>query len=148
MVRANLLAGESRPNVGRGEPINVGAGQEVSINRIAELIGGPVVYVPERRHDERFKRASIERAERLLGWRADGHDRGGHAPPARRRLAACARVTPGRRLLYLAHGFPPAGGSGPNRALAFARYLPGVRLVADGGYAGRGMGCATRRVAC
>ena len=27
-------------------------------------------------------------------------------------------------VLFLAHGFPPAGGSGPNRALAFARYLP------------------------
>jgi len=68
VVRANLLAGTS-PDVGRGEPINVGAGQEVSINRIAELIGGPVVHLPERQHDERFKRASIERAERLLGWR-------------------------------------------------------------------------------
>ncbi|MBV9355641.1 MAG: glycosyltransferase [Chloroflexi bacterium] len=33
-------------------------------------------------------------------------------------------MTLGRRLLYLAHGFPPAGGSGPNRALGFARYLP------------------------
>jgi UDP-glucose 4-epimerase len=68
VVGANLLAGTSR-NVGMGEPINVGAGQEVTINRIAELIGGPVVYVPGRRHDERFKRANIERAERLLGWR-------------------------------------------------------------------------------
>jgi glycosyltransferase involved in cell wall biosynthesis len=31
---------------------------------------------------------------------------------------------PGRRVLMIAHHFPPAGGSGPNRALAFARYLP------------------------
>jgi glycosyltransferase involved in cell wall biosynthesis len=30
----------------------------------------------------------------------------------------------GRRVLMLAHHFPPAGGSGSNRALAFARYLP------------------------
>lgn len=29
-----------------------------------------------------------------------------------------------RPLLFIAHGFPPASGSGPNRALAFARYLP------------------------
>src|SRR5262245_10374690 len=28
------------------------------------------------------------------------------------------------RVLLIAHGFPPAGGSGSNRALAFARYLP------------------------
>jgi glycosyltransferase involved in cell wall biosynthesis len=29
-----------------------------------------------------------------------------------------------RRFLYIAHGFPPAAGSGAQRALAFARYLP------------------------
>jgi glycosyltransferase involved in cell wall biosynthesis len=31
---------------------------------------------------------------------------------------------PRRRVLMIAHYFPPAGGSGSNRALAFARYLP------------------------
>jgi glycosyltransferase involved in cell wall biosynthesis len=31
---------------------------------------------------------------------------------------------PRRRVLMIAHHFPPAGGSGSNRALAFARYLP------------------------
>jgi glycosyltransferase involved in cell wall biosynthesis len=31
---------------------------------------------------------------------------------------------PGGRVLAIAHHFPPAGGSGSNRALAFARYLP------------------------
>jgi glycosyltransferase involved in cell wall biosynthesis len=31
---------------------------------------------------------------------------------------------PGGRVLAVAHHFPPAGGSGSNRALAFARYLP------------------------
>jgi nucleoside-diphosphate-sugar epimerase len=67
VVRANILAGES-DRVGQGEPINVGAGAEVSINRIAELIGGPVVHVPARGFDERFKRAGIERARELLGW--------------------------------------------------------------------------------
>jgi nucleoside-diphosphate-sugar epimerase len=67
VVRANILAGES-DRVGQGEPINVGAGSEVSINRIAELIGGPVVHVPARGFDERFKRAGIERARELLGW--------------------------------------------------------------------------------
>src|SRR6059058_5751700 len=30
-----------------------------------------------------------------------------------------------RRVLMIAHHFPPAGGSGSNRALAFARYMPG-----------------------
>jgi nucleoside-diphosphate-sugar epimerase len=67
VVRANMLAGES-DRVGQGEPINVGAGTEVSIARIAELIGGPVEYGPPRGFDERFKRAGIERARDLLGW--------------------------------------------------------------------------------
>ncbi|HLZ26949.1 MAG TPA: glycosyltransferase family 4 protein [Chloroflexota bacterium] len=31
---------------------------------------------------------------------------------------------PAQRVLMIAHDFPPAGGSGSNRALAFARYLP------------------------
>ena len=72
VVRANILAGES-DRVGAGEPINVGAGAEVSIKRVAELIGGPVVYVPPRGFDERFKRAGIDRARELLGWEPRVH---------------------------------------------------------------------------
>ncbi len=34
--------------VGKGEVFNLGAGRNVSINRIAELIGGPIEYVPPR----------------------------------------------------------------------------------------------------
>jgi nucleoside-diphosphate-sugar epimerase len=67
VVRANMLAGRS-DRVGRGEPINIGSGTEVSVNRIAELIGGPSVRVPPRGFDERFKRAGIQRAKELLGW--------------------------------------------------------------------------------
>jgi UDP-glucose 4-epimerase len=72
VVRANVLAAES-DRVGHGEPINVGAGEEVSVNHIAELIGGPVVHVAPRGFDERFKRASIERARELLGWEPEVH---------------------------------------------------------------------------
>ena len=67
VVRANILAGESE-RVGKGEPINIGAGSEVSVNRIAELIGGPSIHVEPRGFDERFKRAGIHRARELLGW--------------------------------------------------------------------------------
>ena len=67
VVRANILAAESE-RVGEGEPINVGAGAEVSIKRVAELIGGALVHVPPRGFDERFKRAGIDRARQLLGW--------------------------------------------------------------------------------
>ena len=66
VVRANILAAESE-RVGKGEPMNIGAGAEVSVNRIAELIGGPVVHVAPRGFDERFKRAGIQRAKALLG---------------------------------------------------------------------------------
>ncbi|MBO0883504.1 MAG: NAD-dependent epimerase/dehydratase family protein [Mycobacterium sp.] len=72
VVRANILAAES-DQVGRGEPINIGAGAEVSVKRVAELIGGPVVHVAPRGFDERFKRAGIERARDLLGWRPEVH---------------------------------------------------------------------------
>ncbi|HLQ31893.1 MAG TPA: NAD-dependent epimerase/dehydratase family protein [Chloroflexota bacterium] len=67
IVRANLLAAES-PNVGRGEPVNVGSGREFSINQVAAFIGGPTVHTPPRGNDERFKRAGIQRARELLGW--------------------------------------------------------------------------------
>lgn len=78
VVRANIMAGESA-QVGHGEPINVGAGAEVSIARIAELIGGPVEHQPPRGFDERFKRAGIERARELLGWAPTVHiDEGMH----------------------------------------------------------------------
>ncbi|MGI9146226.1 MAG: NAD-dependent epimerase/dehydratase family protein [Chloroflexota bacterium] len=72
VVRANIAASAS-DRVGRGEPINIGAGAEVSIKRIAELIGGPVVHQPARGFDERFKRAGIDRAADLLGWRPTVH---------------------------------------------------------------------------
>ena len=67
IVRANLLAAESE-RVGAGEPINVGAGNQVTIKRIAELIGGPVVHTPARGFDARHTRAGITRARELLGW--------------------------------------------------------------------------------
>lgn len=67
VVRANLLAAES-PQVGRGEPVNVGSGREFSINQVAGLIGGPTVHTAPRGNDERFKRASVARAREVLGW--------------------------------------------------------------------------------
>jgi len=70
VARVNALAGESA-SVGHGEVINVGSGRETSVNRIAELVGGPVVHVEPRGFDERFKRAGIERARTLLVWQPE-----------------------------------------------------------------------------
>ena len=67
VARANVLAG-TNPHIGRGEVFNIGSGHETTINRIAELVGGPARHVAQRGFDERFKRAGIERARAVLGW--------------------------------------------------------------------------------
>jgi nucleoside-diphosphate-sugar epimerase len=66
VVRANILAATS-PKVGKGEVINIGAGRNVSIQALAEMFGGPVVYGPPRieAHDSR---ADNTLAKGLLGW--------------------------------------------------------------------------------
>jgi nucleoside-diphosphate-sugar epimerase len=93
VVQANILAGLSG-RVGQGEPINIGAGQEVTIARIAELVGGPVQYGPPRGFDERYKRAAIQRAYDLLGWEPR------------------VRIDEGMRRLLEANGLPSALASG------------------------------------
>ena len=67
VVDANLRAMES-PKVGRGEVINIGAGSNCSVNRVAELIGGLTTNVPARvePHDTL---ANINLARELLDWR-------------------------------------------------------------------------------
>ena len=66
VVRANLLARESK-SVGKGEVINVGAGRNVTIKYLADLVGGDIVYAPPRieAHDSQ---ADNRKAKELLGW--------------------------------------------------------------------------------
>ena len=66
VVRANILAAES-DRVGRGEVMNIGAGKNVSMNTLAELIGGRIEYIPARKepHDTL---ADNSRAKALLNW--------------------------------------------------------------------------------
>lgn len=66
VVHANILAMES-DKVGRGEVINIGTGEEVSVNEIAALIGGPTVSVPARLEPRRSVADNV-RAKDLLGW--------------------------------------------------------------------------------
>ncbi|MBV9119078.1 MAG: GDP-mannose 4,6-dehydratase [Chloroflexi bacterium] len=70
IVRANLLAATSS-KVGSGEAVNIGSGQEYSVNQLAALFGGPTVHTPARGYDERFKRASNVLARELLGWQPE-----------------------------------------------------------------------------
>ncbi|MBU1348780.1 NAD-dependent epimerase/dehydratase family protein [Patescibacteria group bacterium] len=67
VVRANMLAMAS-PRVGKGEVVNVGAGQNFSINHIAAIVGGPVEYHPGRVGEARHTRADITRTKELLEW--------------------------------------------------------------------------------
>lgn len=66
VVRANLLAAES-PNVGNGEALNIGSGESASVNRIAEIIGGPVAYI-EARLEPHDTLADSTLAKEILGW--------------------------------------------------------------------------------
>jgi UDP-glucose 4-epimerase len=52
-----------------GRAINVGRGENVSINRIAALIGGPVIRHEGRPGEMRDTFADCTQAERVLGWK-------------------------------------------------------------------------------
>jgi nucleoside-diphosphate-sugar epimerase len=66
VVHANILAAESE-SIGKGEVINIGAGNNASVLKIAELIGGPVEHIAPRLepHDTL---ADNHLAKELLGW--------------------------------------------------------------------------------
>ncbi len=68
VVDANLRAATSQ-NVGSGEVVNIGHGSSVSVNRIAELVGGETVHI-EPRFEPQDTLADARRAYRLLGWRS------------------------------------------------------------------------------
>jgi len=67
VVHANLLAMLSI-GVGNGEVINIGAGNPVSINKLADIIGGEKQYIPER-IEPRATHADNSLAYELLGWK-------------------------------------------------------------------------------
>ena len=67
IVAANVLAMDS--SVADGRAINVGAGRNISVSRIAELIGGPRIQTEPRAGDMRNTLADTTEASRMLGWR-------------------------------------------------------------------------------
>lgn len=69
-VRACLLAMESG-RVGMGEVLNISAGRGISINRLAEIMGGGKEYVAPRPGDLRDTQGDAARARQLLGWQPD-----------------------------------------------------------------------------
>lgn len=59
------------PNL-HGTPINIGAGNPVTINKVARIIGGPNYpreYLPAREGEPRRTHANVTLAHYLLGWR-------------------------------------------------------------------------------
>jgi UDP-glucose 4-epimerase len=66
VVRANLAAMDCA--IADGSAINVGRGDALSVNRIAELIGGPRVNVAPRPGEPRDTLADLARCRAILGW--------------------------------------------------------------------------------
>lgn len=67
VVRANILAMDS-DKVGKGEVINIGAGENHTINEIARMVGGEIKYIPLPPGEIRDILADISLAKELLGW--------------------------------------------------------------------------------
>ncbi len=67
VVSANMLAMDCE--IADGRAINIGRGENVSVNRIAAMIGGPTVHRAARVGDMRDTLADRGQAERVLGWR-------------------------------------------------------------------------------
>lgn len=69
VVRANVLALDCPAADGRA--INIGNGRNITINRVAQLIGGPLANIPPRPGDARHTLADNSEAVRTLGWRPE-----------------------------------------------------------------------------
>lgn len=66
VVEANMSVWKS--DVGGGEVFNIGSGIQVSVNEIADIIGGETQHVPERPGEIRYSCADISKAKKELGW--------------------------------------------------------------------------------
>ena len=51
-----------------GEVMNVGSGNHYSVNRLVELLGGPVVHIPKRPGEPNCTFADTNKINRLLAW--------------------------------------------------------------------------------
>jgi len=67
VVSALLAAADSSL---AGEIMNVGSSRPVSVNRLVELLGGPVVHIPKRPGEPDCTHADTSRIRNLLGWKA------------------------------------------------------------------------------
>lgn len=71
VVEANILAATAELPVGEHIALNIGTGQETSVNEIAAAIGGPVQHIvpnPRQEFEEARKAADCSLARSLIGW--------------------------------------------------------------------------------
>lgn len=66
VVQANILAAEN-DNVRNGEVINIGRGNSYSVNEVADMFGGPKIYLPERL-EPKDSLADNSLAKNILDW--------------------------------------------------------------------------------
>lgn len=66
IAKANILAMKVE-HLGKGEIINIATNEQSSINEIARLVGGEVVYIPPR-VEPRAASGDIHKAKELLDW--------------------------------------------------------------------------------
>ncbi|BEI38356.1 SDR family oxidoreductase [Polynucleobacter sp. HIN8] len=52
-----------------GEAINVGSGNHYSVKYLADLLGGPIQYIPKRPGEPDCTYADISKIKKLLGWK-------------------------------------------------------------------------------
>lgn len=67
VAEAFLCAAESQVS---GEAMNVGSGNHYSVNRLVELLGGEIEYIPKRPGEPDCTFADVGKIEKLLNWRA------------------------------------------------------------------------------
>ncbi len=67
VAEAFLAAAESRVS---GEAMNVGSGNHYSVNRLVDLLGGAVEYIPKRPGEPDCTFADVSKINALLGWKA------------------------------------------------------------------------------
>ena len=53
-----------------GEAMNVGSGNHYSVNRLIELLGGPIEHIPKRPGEPDCTFADISKIQKWLGWKA------------------------------------------------------------------------------
>lgn len=72
VANANLLAMKVKLKKQENVILNIGTGQETSINKVADIIGGKVEHMipnPRGKYEEKRKCADNTQARKILGWK-------------------------------------------------------------------------------